>query len=241
MRAVLSFMCLLATVFTLTGCPATRGRGAGGGSTQGASMAGCNRDLGTTHAAAKLESFFAATTAWNDAAMGVERDLLSACQATGRALEMPEADLASAGGTEGLRAVCGAVEVRLRSEFAALRSGASAEIIVDARPPHCEVSIDAYARCMGECEATVDPGSVEITCEGGELRGTCDAECTGRCAVDVHAACSGVCQGSCEGTCTARNADGSCHGACDGTCHGACETSAQASCTGECRGGCSVA
>ena len=239
MRTSVALFCILATTFALTGCPATRGRGAGGGGGS-SSMGGCNRDFGETHAAAKLEAFFAATLAWSDAAMGIERDLLGACQTTGRALGMAEGDLASQGGPDGLRTVCGAVEQQLRSEMAALRSGASAEVTIDARPPHCEISVDAYAHCMGECEATVDPGQVEITCEGGELRGSCDAECTGRCAVDVNAACSGTCQGSCEGTCTARNEDGSCNGSCEGTCHGSCETSAQASCSGECRGGCSV-
>jgi modification target Cys-rich repeat protein len=93
---------------------------------------------------------------------------------------------------------------------------------------------------MAECEAQVDPGSVDITCEGGEIRGTCDAECTGRCAVAIEGSCSGTCEGSCEGTCSARNADGSCAGTCDGTCHGECVVDAQASCSGECRGGCSV-
>lgn len=203
-------------------------------------MGGCDRDFGATHAAAKLESFFAATLAWNEAAMGVERDLLGACQATGRALGMSEGELSSQGGADGLRAVCGAVEQKLREEMAALRSASSAEVTIDSRPPHCEVSVDAYASCMGECEATVNPGSVEMTCEGGELRGACDAECTGRCAVDVDAACTGTCSGSCEGTCSARNEDGSCNGACEGTCHGSCEVSGQATCTGECRGGCSV-
>jgi hypothetical protein len=231
---------LLVLTLALTGCPA-RGRGAGGrGGGSGGSMGGCNRDFGATAAAAKLESFFAATLAWQDAAMSVQRDLVTACQTTGRALGMPEADLADSGGTEGLRIVCSAVETRLRSEMAALRDASHAEFQVDSRPPHCEVSVDAYGSCMAECEATVDPGSVEITCEGGEIRGSCDAQCTGRCAVQVDASCSGTCEGSCEGTCSARNADGSCAGTCDGTCHGSCVVEGQASCTGECRGGCSV-
>ncbi len=221
-----------------------RGRGAGGrgsgGGGGGASMSGCERDFGSTSAAAKLESFFAATVAWQNAAMSVQRDLIGACQTTGRALGMDEADLEDTGGTDGLRSVCSKVETRLRSELAALRGASHAEIQVDSRPPHCEVSVDAYGGCMAECEGHVDPGSVDITCEGGEIRGTCDAQCTGSCAVQVDASCSGVCEGSCEGTCSARNADGSCAGTCDGTCHGSCVASAQASCSGECRGGCSV-
>lgn len=201
-------------------------------------MGGCDRDFGETHAAAKLEAFFAATVAWQDAAMGIQRDLLNACQVTGRALAMSDAEMNVNG--EDLEHLCATVDTRLRSEIAALRESSHAELQIDSRPPHCEVSINAYSSCMASCEATVDPGSVDIQCEGGEIRGQCDAQCTGHCAVQVDASCTGTCEGSCEGTCTARNADGSCSGQCDGTCHGSCVADAQASCQGECRGGCSV-
>ena len=219
----------------LSGCPAVR---RGGRTTSGDGMSACSGDFGASNAAAKLEAFFAATNAFHDAAMGIEADLLAACQRSGRALGMAEADLAGSGAS-GVRDVCGRVEVELRAAIASLRS--SYTLTVDARPPHCEVSVDAYAGCMAECEATVDPGSVEITCEGGELRGYCDAECSGRCAIDVSGSCSGTCEGSCAGTCAARGPDGSCAGACDGTCTGRCVVEASATCSGECRGGCSIA
>ncbi len=201
-------------------------------------MGGCDRDFGATHAAAKLEEFFAATLAFQDAAMGIERDLVSACQVTGRALGMSDAEMSANG--DDLEHMCSTVDTRLRSEMDAVRGSGHAEFQVDSNPPHCEVSVDAYSNCMASCEATVDPGAVDLQCEGGEIRGQCDAQCTGSCAVQVDAACSGTCEGSCEGTCSARNADGSCAGQCDGTCHGSCVASAQASCQGECRGGCSV-
>lgn len=226
---------------SIGGClPRSRHGGGGGGGGGGGevSMSSCGGDFGTTNAAAKLEAFFAATAAWQDAAMGISRDLMTACQTTGRALGMTDAEMSANG--EGLESLCSTVDGRLRQEIAALRDSAHAELQVDARPPHCEVSVNAYANCMAECEAHVDPGQVQLTCEGGELRGQCDAECTGHCAVAVDAACSGTCEGSCEGTCSARNADGSCAGRCDGTCHGSCVVDAQASCQGECRGGCSV-
>lgn len=232
----LGTLALALLALTLVGCPVTRrgGRTTGGG---GGGGGACGGDFGTSNAAAKLEAFFAATAAFHDAAMGVETDLLAACQRTGRALGMAETDLAGSG-SNGVRDVCGRVEAELRTAMASLRSSYTIE--VDSRPPHCEVSVDAYANCMAECEVNVDPGSVEITCEGGEIRGYCDAECTGRCAVDVSGVCSGTCEGSCAGTCAARNADGSCNGACDGTCNGRCVVEASATCTGECRGGCSV-
>jgi hypothetical protein len=201
-------------------------------------MGGCDRDFGATHAAAKLEEFFAATIAWQDAAMGIERDLQSACLVTGRALGMSDAEMNANG--DDLEHLCSTVDTRLRAEIAAVRQSAHAELQVDSRPPHCEVSVNAYADCMAQCEASVDPGHVDIQCEGGELRGSCDAECTGHCAAQVDAACNGTCEGSCDGTCSARNADGSCSGQCNGTCHGSCVVDAHASCSGECRGSCSV-
>lgn len=231
----LSLALLSLSIGLLPGCPTMR---RGGRTTSGGGGGGmCGGDFGTSHAAAKLESFFAATAEFHAAAMAAQSDLLAACQRTGRALGMSEADL-SGSGDAGVRTVCGNVEGELRTAMASLRS--SYTVNVDSRPPHCEVSVDAYAGCMAECEAQVDPGSVDITCEGGEIRGTCDAECTGRCAASVEGSCSGTCEGSCSGTCSARNADGSCAGTCDGTCHGECVVDAQASCSGECRGGCSV-
>lgn len=232
----LGVLALLSLALSVSGCPATR---RGGRTTSGGGgSAACAGDFGTSHAAAKLETFFAATAEFHAAAQAAETDLLAACQRTGRALGMNEADLAGSG-QEGVRSVCSNVERELRAAMDSLR--ANYTVNVDARPPRCEVSVDAYAGCMAECEAQVDPGAVEITCEGGEIRGYCDASCSGSCAVEIEGACTGTCEGSCEGTCSARNADGSCAGTCDGTCHGRCVVAAQATCSGECRGGCSVA
>ncbi len=223
-----------AVLLTLVASCGPVARGSRGGTTGGrTSMASCTRDFGTTSAAAKLESFFLATARFHEAAFAAEAELLGACQRTGRALGMSEAELSGDLGT-----VCTAAHDRLGTELSALR--ASYTVRVDATPPHCEVSIDAYGGCMAECEAQVDPGEVQITCEGGEIRGYCDAECSGRCAADVSGQCSGVCEGVCQGSCAATAADGSCAGACDGSCQGRCVVEAQASCSGECRGGCSV-
>lgn len=232
-RSSLALVALVASA-GLTSCgPIARGSGGttGGGRT---SMASCTRDYGATSAAAKIESFFLATARFHEAAFAAQAELLGACQRTGRALGMSETELSG-----DLQTVCGAANDRLRTELQALR--ASYTVRLDAQPPHCEVSVDAYASCMAECEAQVDPGEVQITCEGGEIRGVCDAQCTGRCAVDVAGQCGGVCEGACQGRCSAYAADGSCAGACDGTCQGRCVVEAQASCSGECRGGCSVA
>jgi hypothetical protein len=124
------------------------------------------------------------------------------------------------------------VSAKLEAELKDLRASAKLDIKVAATPPRCEAKVDAYAECVGECEVDVDPGKLELLCEGGELRGQCEAECRGTCAVDV----SGRCDGTCEGECSARASNGRCNGECKGT----CVAKADAECKGECRGECSV-
>lgn len=158
-------------------------------------------------------------------------ELLAACQRTGRALGMEEADAATLPRCALQRTI----------DFALIwPRSADTTLQVASEPPHCEVSVEAYGSCMATCEATVDPSLVEITCEGGEIRGTCDASCQGSCAVDVSGSCGGSCEGTCAGTCAAPTSSGSCAGKSYGTCQGRCVVDAQATCQGECRGGCSV-
>ncbi|MCS6799765.1 MAG: hypothetical protein NZ898_14830 [Myxococcota bacterium] len=241
--------------FVLAGC---------GGALPGSGAAGigaeCRGDFGESPSAKILETFLGASADFVDTAASLEGELVQACRDMARELGLPEA-----GGTEGARAACEPVSVKIREEMQALRAEANLAVRVASTPPVCEVSVDAYARCAGECDVNVDPGQVDVQCEGGELRGGCSGECTGRCAVQASGSCSGscegtcsggctgTCQGRCEGTCRARAADGSCNGACEGTCHGTCSAGcrgscqgqcvveARASCSGECRGSCSVA
>lgn len=122
--------------------------------------------------------------------------------------------------------------------------GASAKISLFVEPPRCSASLDAMAACVGKCDASVDPGSVEVKCEPGKLSGTCEAECSGSCQMDVAAKCEGKCTGSCDakfsGTC-----GGECNGKCDGksqkggTCSGKCEGKCSAQAEGTCGGSCS--
>ena len=138
-------------------------------------------------------------------------------------------------------------------------------LTLQVRPPRCTVDVNAYSQCVASCDVTYQPGMAQITCEGGELRGTCSGSCTGSCAATATATCSGSCEGTCAGSCTgtcagacdgvcsARDASGSCNGMCTGTCSGTCSagctgtctgqcvTAASARCEGECRGTCSVA
>lgn len=235
-----------------------------GGGGLGGLSADCSGDFGAGAAAAKLEAFLTATNDFTTTAGEINTALIQACKDMGSELGLPAADMEPQGDTPAVRAACAPVAAKIQAELADLRATAHLEIVIVATPPVCEVSIDAYGGCMAECDVEYQPGSVDVQCEGGELRGGCSAECTGQCSVEASGQCSGACEGTCsgsctgtcsgacEGTCATRNAEGQCEGRCNGTCRGTCSAGctgscsgqcsvqASGSCSGECRGGCSV-
>lgn len=232
-RWLTALVCLSSIAFGAS-CVPMGGSGSGGGGGGGV----CAGDMGATGDAARIEAFLAATSAYAQAADQLHTETFAACRRMGVALGMNNAELQGSS-SQDMQRVCSAVNQKYRAEMQLVQQ-AHIQVNIMAQPPQCQVSVDAYARCAAECQATVTPGYAEIHCEGGEIRGQCSAQCTGSCAVDVHASCSGTCEGACDGQCSARNADGSCAGQCNGTCNGQCVARAQASCQGECRGGCSV-
>lgn len=217
---------LVSLSFVLGGCPGGFGVATLGGS--------CNGDLGANAAAQRVETFIATANAFTANAMQLNATLLTACRSMGRDLGIADAELGSGDSPDAVRAACERVSRQLRADLTEVRGSAGVRVEVQTVPPRCEVSLDAYARCAGECDATYTPGEAELRCEGGELRGVCAAQCTGRCAVEVNGACNGACEGRCQGT---SGADGTCTGACQGR----CIAHASGQCAGECRGGCSVA
>ena len=267
----IKFSIMLSTAVLLaTACGGGLGGMGGGemgglsGGDSGGMSSECSADFGASGPAAKLEAFLLATSTFVGTAAQLEASLKDTCLQMGAELGIPESEMAASGNTPAVKAACDAVSAKLRSEMTDLRASANLRIAVVATPPVCEVRVDAYAQCAGSCDATYTPGSAELRCEGGEIRGGCSAQCEGSCSVEASgvcsgacegtcaASCTGVCQGTCEGTCRTRAADGSCNGACEGTCRGTCSAGctgscegqcvvrAQASCSGECRGGCSV-
>ena len=250
----------------MAGCPGGSGGGGGlgglgGGGGGGELGAQCTGDFGADASAQKLEAFLLATASFVGSAAELEASLASACRDMGDKLGIPEEEMQ---GDPPQRAACQAVSAKIQSELQALRAAGQITVTIAATPPRCTVSMDAYASCAAECDASLEPGSVDVQCEGGEIVGECSGSCQGSCVVEASGSCSGACEGSCEGgcngtcqgtcdgTCSAQGADGQCNGRCDGTCHGTCTANcqgscsgecrmeAQASCQGECHGGCSV-
>jgi hypothetical protein len=180
----------------------------------------------------------------------MDASLAASCTELGKGLGMKDDELKADSG-EGTRAetVCTAVAAKLD---ASMKANAEAKIGVEFTEPKCYVDVSAVQDCFAKCDAAIQPGKLEASCTGGEIRGKCDAECKGKCTVEAGGSCSGTCTASCSGKCEAGfngtcggNCDGKCDGKagskgkCAGTCEGKCDAQAQGSCGGQCDGKCS--
>lgn len=181
----------------------------------------------------------------------IEADVAGACGQLAKDLGASDEDITPAeeGPGKKAEAACNAA-VKLIGEF---KASASGKISVEAGEPKCAASMDAMASCAAECDASIEPGSAKVECEGGEISGKCGAECTGSCTVEAGAKCEGSCGGTCEGSCSAEfsgTCKGKCTGKCDGKdsegaecagkCEGKCEGGGSGSCGGTCSGSCSA-
>jgi hypothetical protein len=177
--------------------------GAGTSGDRAQLQARCGGGFGASASARKLESFMSASVSFMGAAQDLHGVLLDACQDMGHRLGVPEEQLVGPGGEADVRTACHAASAALRAELQDLRVQAKLEVEVEATPPQCDIRVDAYASCAAQCDATVDPGKLEVQCEGGELVGKCSGSCAGDCQVDGrwasgHAQCEGLCRGSCS-------------------------------------------
>ena len=194
----------------------------------------------------KLKGFLEAVYSLDKLALEMETSLIASCKELGTSIGMDEAKLtAEPKGGEGAKTVCGAVAGDIKAK---LDAAGEVSLTLELGEPKCEADIDALVDCFGSCGAAIEPGEFEASCEGGEVSGTCEAECSGTCTVEAGAgcegACGGTCKGECDGECSVKNEDGSCNGKCDGTCKGECTASCKmegkAECSGSCSGGCSA-
>jgi len=217
--------------------PLFAGAGASGDRTQ--LQARCGAGFGASASARKLESFMSASVSFMGAAQDLHGVLLDACQDIGRRLAVPEQQLVGPNGDPDVRIACAAASAALRAELQDLRVQAKLQVEVEATPPQCDIRVDAYASCAAQCDATVDPGKLEVQCEGGELVGQCSGVCQGDCNasgtwVSGQASCNGLCRGSCsvafqEPRCTGTMRPPSVEAQCAASCNA--KLDAEASCT----------
>lgn len=149
----------------------------------------------------------------------------------------------------GLERGAAAADIRaaLEAKFSAAVQGG---LTIDYEPAKCEASVEVTARAAAECDAEVDPGSVQVKCEGAcEV----DASAMVDCGAEADLVCEFTppdlqCSGSCSGTCQLESAgrcEGTCRGECMGgdcenACRGECELDVAAQCEGSCEGTCTV-
>lgn len=190
-------------VFGSSSCVAPLFAGAGSSGDRTQLQARCGGGFGASASAKKLDSFMSASISFMGAAQDLHGVLLDACQDIGRRLNVPEQQMAGPTGEPDVRIACAAASAALRAELQDLRVQAKLEVDVQATPPQCDIRVDAYASCAAQCDATVDPGKLEVQCEGGELVGKCSGTCQGDCNasgswVSSQASCDGLCRGSCS-------------------------------------------
>jgi hypothetical protein len=135
------------------------------------------------------------------------------------------------------------------------RKAKELKVALDVRidPLACFVDATAARKCLADC-GTPARGDMRAECIGGELVGTCQGRCAGKCTFPAgrvggtcNAVCSGrcdqdfrgVCGGHCTGACDGAPLRGAAH--CSGICDGACGDGAEGFCGGRCDGQCSGA
>jgi hypothetical protein len=206
-------------------------------------------------ASGKLKGGLSAAINLKALAAEMDGDLKAACGGLAK-------DLGATGDFADGKSACEAA-IKVMGEVRA-KMGANAKATLVVQPPHCSASMDAYADCAGHCDASVQGGKAEVKCEKGELSGTCDAKCEGKCELSAGGSCDGTCEGSCDahfsgkcdgncqGKCDGKDSKGSCAGKCEGGCDaagkgeckgkcgGSCQLKASAKCDGQCTGKCSV-
>lgn len=200
--------------------------------------AGCE-DLGTDGPAQKASAVIAAVNDLTVEAGALATELEAVCD--DMAAELGITPPAPTEEQTTREATCAAVA----AEIETILTEASATVTVSYEPAVCTVSVDGYAMCAAECDVDVD-AMAEVTCEGGELSGSCSGTCSGSCTVEGSASCmgecsgsctgscSGTCTGECDGTCSVTDDEGNCVGTCDGTCMGTCSATCEGSCSGSC-------
>jgi hypothetical protein len=182
---------------------------------------------------ATIRAFVLASGDLAATATRVESEVLAACEAMGRDLDVPADQMAPRANESRVAAACNAVSVKMD---AILHQGVSASITTDYTPPHCNVSADAEASCKGQCQAQFDSGYIKAHCEPGHLYGRCEGTCSGRCS----GVCNGQCEGACQGQGAAKVQGGAAAGAGSGQCAGQCSGTCKGTCSADCHGNCSV-
>jgi hypothetical protein len=181
----------------------------------------------------------------------LEKELIDACAELGLAAGLLPADVLGAPDSgRGAEKVCSVAATKVLAMFRKAKDQkVPLDVHIDASP--CFVDAVAARQCFAECGVTAK-GDMRAECVGGELVGTCQGRCAGKCTFPAGpggGACDAVCTGRCDHDFRGR-CDGACLGTCDGQpnpggrpcggiCDGVCQDRAVGFCGGRCDGQCS--
>jgi hypothetical protein len=196
---------------------------------------------------ANVDAFFGSVVHFQAAADGVSDGI--------------QAELDAIAVSLGAKTGDGGVDLKAKLDVK-LKANVQGGLKISYEPPKCSVSAKATLTAQAKCDASVDPGSASVKCEGsctadasakvdcgadatlsctGTAPGlTCSGSCKGDCELSASAKCDGTCSGTCTGTCSVKDASGNCEGTCEGTCKGTCKLAVAATCGGSCKGECTV-
>ena len=190
----------------------------------------------------KLEfsAFMQASADFSASASSIVSDLAVACQELAVDLGASDSDVTESDPGKRAEQWC-----NLAADKLSAKVKAAGQVTISAQPPVCTISASAKAKCEADCslnpDCQVTPGKLP-TCDGGELRFSCQGKCSGSCtgSAELAVTCSGSCEGTCEGKCDGNDSTASCAGTCEGKCRGTCKAAADVSvqCEGECSGSC---
>jgi hypothetical protein len=129
----------------------------------GVSAAGaeCQRDFGSSTAAAKIETFLGAVAALEGAAAARELELGRACAAAAEDAGLATVVASDTAALPPTLETCGVLADWLAAERAALEGA-----VLASDEPACTVSMDAYAQCVSTCELRYRPREVAVACAG---------------------------------------------------------------------------
>lgn len=251
---VLSVVVMVGVGTILTGCPSGE---------EGNPLCTGDASNPATQLGAKIRVMQRAASTLAAEANKLDQEMLATCQAMATELQIPPAELSPPPGgmITPTQQACSRVKAEL-DKLIKENLSAGVKLTIVYSPIVCSAEASVVSTCVEECDqktvqrerVTCQPGelsgSCDATCTGscggsctgscqGSCVGSCDATCTGSCEATCTGTCSGTCNGTCNGECSVKNADGSCAGACNGKCTGSCSGTCTGGCSGKCTGSCS--
>ena len=245
--------------FALAGSVIALAMGSGGcsaASTLVDAAQGCNEfpsSVASLSIGGSTQAFVTASADVVNVAASMEASLLTACGNIAKDLGKTDTWTAKASTDDKVNEACAQASAAITATLSG-DAGASGQCGLSITGGQCTASASVEADCEAKCSgmASCTPPDVTVSCDPGQLSGTCSAMCTvgATCegSATVAADCQGTCEADCSGSCTPPMGGSiTCNGTCMGNCNGTCTASggtgmpSTGTCAGTCSGKCDAA